>query len=115
MDNECSKELKKTIRKLNSNIQLVPPHLHRVNKGERSIQTFKNHLKEDLASVDPNFLVKEWDRLIPQAVLTLNLLRKSIINPKLLAWAYLFGQFDWMKTPLAPPGTQVLVHLKPDA
>ena len=50
---------------------------------------------------------------MPQAVLTLNLLRASRINPKLSAWAYLFGEFDYLKTPLATPGTKLLVHMKP--
>ena len=71
-------------------------------------------MKALLASVDPDLPIHEWNRLIPQAELTLNLLRASIFNPILLAWAYLFGKFDWMCTPLAPPGTNVLVHLKPD-
>ena len=115
MDNICSKELKDAIRKENSGIQLVLPHLHRAIKAERAIQTFKNHSKAGLASVDLNFSVKEWDRIMSQAVLTVNLLRKLRINPVLSAWAYLFSQFDWMKTPLAPPGKNVLVHLKPDA
>ena len=55
---------------------------------------------------------KEWDRLIDQYELTLNLLRESRLNPKLSAWVYLFGEFDYMKTPLAPPGTKCLVHSK---
>ena len=42
----------------------------------------------------------------------MNLLRASRINPKLSAWVYLFGEFDYMKTPLAPPGTKCLVHAK---
>ena len=30
------------------------------------------------------------------------------------AWAYLFGQFNSNATPLAPLGTRVIVHLKPE-
>ena len=114
MDNECSNDLKQALQKEKLDLQLVPPHIHRANKAERAIQTFKNHLKAGLATLNPDFPVREWDRLIPQAVLTLNLLRSARINPKLSAWAYLFGQYDWMKTPLAPPGTKVLVHMKPN-
>ena len=36
------------------------------------------------------------------------------MNPKLLAYAYIFGQFDYKKTPIVPPGTRVLVHDKAD-
>ena len=92
--------------------QLVPPHIHRANKAERAIQTMKGHLKAGLATVDPDFPIHEWDRLLDQCELTLNLLRASRLNPKLSAWAFLFGEFDYMKTPLAPPGTKCLVHLK---
>ena len=54
--------------------QFVPPHMHRANKEERAIQTFKNYLKAVLASLGLDFLVNKWDRLITQVVLTLNLL-----------------------------------------
>ena len=52
--------------------------------------------------------------MIPQAVLTLNLLRASRINPRLSAHAQLHGMFDFNKTPLAPPGTRALVFEDPD-
>jgi len=55
----------------------------------------------------------EWDRLLDQAFLTLNLLRPSRLNPSLSAYAYLFGQFDLNATPLAPPGTKTMMHSKP--
>jgi hypothetical protein len=51
-----------------------------------------------------------WCRLIHQCTLTLNLLRQSQINPRLLAQAQLNGAFDFNKTPLAPPGTRVIIH-----
>ena len=94
--------------------QLVPPHSHRANAAERAIQTFENHFKAGIASLDPDFPISEWDRLLDQAFLTLNLLRSARFQPKLSAHAYLFGQFDFNSTPLAPPGTKVLVHSKPD-
>jgi hypothetical protein len=52
--------------------------------------------------------------LIPQAVLTVNLLQQSCINPKLSAHAQLNGPFDYNATTLAPPGTRVIIHDKPD-
>ena len=36
------------------------------------------------------------------------------MNPKLSAYAYVFGNFDFNRTPLAPPGTLMGVHVKPD-
>ena len=46
-------------------------------------------------------------------MITLNLLRISRFNPALSAYAYLFGQYDFNKSPMAPPGTRVIVHEKP--
>jgi hypothetical protein len=45
--------------------------------------------------------------------MTLNLLRTSRINPRLSAWSQVQGFYDFNRTPLAPPGTRVLVHEKP--
>ena len=92
--------------------QLMPPHIHRRNSAKRAIQTFKNHFIAGLASTDPNFPLSNWCRLLPQAELTLNLLRPSRLNPKLSAYALLEGTFDFTRTPLAPPGTRVIVHEK---
>lgn len=64
--------------------------------------------------MDPAFPMAEWDRLLPQAVISLNLLQNARVNPKLSSYAYLFGNFDINKTPLAPPGTKVALHHKPD-
>ena len=47
--------------------------------------------------------------------MTLNMLRASRVNPKLLAYEYMHGQFDYNQTPLVPPGTRVVAHTKPVA
>jgi hypothetical protein len=46
--------------------------------------------------------------------ITLNLLRKSRINLRISAYAQLNGHFDFNRTPLAPPGTLIIAHEKPD-
>jgi hypothetical protein len=114
LDNECSAELKKAFKKHNVNFQLVPPHTHRANTAERAIQTWKNHFCSSLATCDPKFPLTKWDLLMPQADITLNLLCSSWRQPKLSAHACLFGNFDFNKTPLAPPGTRVVVHVTPN-
>ena len=113
MDNECSSDLKLAIINSNSKYELVPPHQHRRNAAEKVIRTMKNHLLSGLATCDPDYPIHEWDRLLDQCELTLNLLRNSQINPKLSSWAILNGPHDFNKVPLAPPGTKVLVHSKP--
>ena len=113
MDNECSTAFKNALREKNITFELVPPDQHRRNAVERAIRNFKNNLLAGLATCDPQFPLREWDRLILQAELTLNLLRNSRLNSKLLAWAYLFGNHDFNKCPLLPPGTKVILHAKP--
>ena len=112
LDNEVSYKFKAALCKRKVAFQLVPPHMHRCNAAERAICTFKNHFISVLATADPEFPVAEWGRLLPQAELTLNLIRPCRVNHKLSAYAYLFGLFDFNKTPLAPAGTKVLVHEK---
>ncbi len=73
LDNEASKAFKSAIKE-NCALQLLPPDTHRRNVAERAIQTFKSHFISILAGVDPSFPTKLWDRLILQAVMTLNLL-----------------------------------------
>jgi hypothetical protein len=78
------------------------------------IQNFKNHFIAGLYSVDPNFPLKLWDKLLTQATITLNLLRKSWISPPMSAYVQLNGNFDFNKTPMAPPGTHIVAHEKTD-
>jgi hypothetical protein len=109
LDNEASTEFKKEIRK-NCTIQLVSPNNHRRNLAERAIQTFKSHFKAVLAGVDDTFPMRSWDRLLPQTILTLNLLRQSNAVPKVSAWQYVNGNFDYNRMPLAPMGCAVQLH-----
>ena len=113
MDNEASTDLKSAMTKHKIVFQLVPPDMHRRNAAEKAIRAWKNHFIAGLSSLDPAFPITEWDRLIFQAFVTLNLLRNARANTKLSSYAYLFGVFDFNKTPMAPPGTKVLVHSKP--
>eukprot|EP00978_Attheya_sp_CCMP212_P022995 scaffold69577_cov29-Attheya_sp.AAC.1 len=113
LDNEASAILQEYMTKQEIDFQLVPPHIHRRNAAERAIRTFKNHFIAGLCSTDVNFPLHLWDRLLPQAMISLNLLRGSRLNPKLSAYAQVHGAFDFNRTPLAPPGTKVLVHEKP--
>ena len=92
--------------------QLVPPHIHRRNAAERAIQTFKNHFIAGLSSVHKLFPMHLWCRLIPQSILSLNLLRGSRMNQKLSAHAQVHGSFDFNATPLASPGTKIIIHKK---
>jgi hypothetical protein len=77
LDNEASNALKNFFTVNNIAYQLVLPHCHRRNAAERAIRTFKEYFVAGLSSVDPSFPMHLWDRLLPQAEITLNLLRTS--------------------------------------
>jgi hypothetical protein len=115
LDNETSALFKDHIEHTEQLIyQLVPPRDHRTNPCERAIQTFKSHFIAMLSGSDPNFPTNCWDLLIPQANITLNLLRRSTMQPKLSAYAQIHGQYDFNRTPLAPAGCLVKVYENTD-
>ena len=79
LDNECSKVLKEYMEEENETFPLVPPHLHRRNAAERAKQNFKNHFIAGMVSTHKYFPLHLWCRLLPQSIVTLNLLRPSRI------------------------------------
>eukprot|EP00804_Cyclotella_cryptica_P011786 CCRYP_011381-RA/>CCRYP_011381-RA protein AED:0.36 eAED:0.36 QI:0/0/0/1/1/1/2/0/520 len=90
LDNEISTAMKTLITDTyKMTYELVPPGCHRRNAAE--------------------------DKLLPQAEITINLLRQSNATPTVSAYAHLNGPFDYNKMPLAPMGCSVQVHEKSDA
>ena len=114
LDNEAPAEFKHVIRKNGCIVELTPADVHRRNIAERAIQTWKGHFIAVLAGVDEKFPLHEWDRLISQATLTLNLLRQSNTSPNVSAYAHHHGQFNYDRMPLAPMGCAVQFHEKPN-
>jgi hypothetical protein len=104
LDNEASTALKNFFTANDIAYQLVPPHCHQRNTSERAIRTFKEHFVAGLSSVDPSFHMHLWDRLLPQAEITLNLLRTSRLHPRLSVTTHYHGLVDYNKTAFAPPG-----------
>jgi hypothetical protein len=87
LDNEASTALKNFFTVNDIAYQLVPPHCHRHNAAERAIRTFKEHFVAGISSVDPYFPLHLWDRLLPQAEITLNLLRTSLpLRTSMVSW-----------------------------
>jgi hypothetical protein len=110
LDNEASKLFKDYLHDQDIDFKLVPPYFHRRNAAERAIRSFKDHLIAGLCSTDKAFPVHLWDRLLPQAIIILNMLRTSRINPKISAATHLNGQYEYNRAPMAPPGTIVIAH-----
>ena len=113
MDNEILGELQAALTTDDYIIQLVPPKNHKKNAAERAIQTFKNHFLAGLALLPPDFPLSSWDYLLKQAQITLLLLPSVCENPKVSAYAYLFGNFDFNQTLLVPPGIKTVIHNRP--
>ena len=109
LDNECSDRMKELI-KSECKLELAPPGCHRRNLAKWGIKLFKNHFLSIMSGVDEAFPTHRWDKLIPQAELTLNLLRQSNATPSVSAHAHLFGVFDYNSMPLAPMGCGVKIH-----
>ena len=113
MDNEVSDSMKDMIRDdYEMELELVPPGCHRRNAAEVAIRNFKAHFLSILAGTADDFLLALWDRLLPQAEITLNLLRQANANPKMSAYAYMCGPFDYNRMPLAPMGCKAQIHKK---
>jgi hypothetical protein len=91
LNNEASTALKNFFTVNDIAYQLAPPHFHRRNAAERAIRTFKEHFVAGLSSVDPSFPMHLWDRLLPQAEITVNLLWTSRLHPQLSAAAHYHG------------------------
>jgi hypothetical protein len=113
MDNEASAALKNYFTEKDMNYQLVPPHCHITNAAERAIRTFKEHFKAGFATVDTDLPAHSWDRLLPQAEITLNLIRASRLHAQLSAAAHYHGLIDYNNTAFGPSGCKIIAHEKP--
>jgi hypothetical protein len=112
LENEATGALQEFLNASDIDFQLAPPHIHHRNAAESAIHTFKNHFIAGLCSTNPNFRLNLWDKLLPQCLLTLSLLRQSRINPRISVQVQINGAFVFNRTPLAPPVTKVLIHDK---
>ena len=110
IDNEFLKKLIEEIKSRRLKYQIAPRGNHRTITAERGIQTLKNHFISVLYGCDPTFPKNQWDRVLPVAVLTLNMLKPSRINPANSAYNKFWGNFDFNKTSLAPPGCLIVAH-----
>ena len=74
------------ITKNNMGYKIAAPGDHRLNFSERANKTFKNRFVSILHGCYPWYISNHWGILIKQAVITLNMVQPSIINPKLSAY-----------------------------
>ena len=65
-----------------------------------------------LSSTAASFPEHLWCQIIPQAKRQLLLLRQSTTNPKISAYAHVYGPHDYNVTSFVPVGMETLVHNK---
>ena len=114
LDIECPALVKQFFLKETVSYQLMPPNLHRNNAAEKVVGTFKDHFVAILCNCDLKYPMHLWCCLVAKATTTLNLLRKSNINPRLSAEVRLNRAFSYDATPLAPPGYKVVIYENPE-
>ena len=85
INNEVSTILIESIKEKGLKYQLASPHDHQLNPVERAVQTWKNHFTSKLRVCDRDFLAYKWCEIMYQYKMTLNILRRLKINPKMSA------------------------------
>ena len=93
-------------------LQYTAPDRH-CHPAEKAVQTYKATFKSVIASLPKNFPIAYWCHLLPQTDLSVNIVRPNRQNPLLSAWAAMEGEFHFDATPIAPPGSEMLMHQKP--
>jgi hypothetical protein len=64
-----------------------------------------------LAGTHPSFPINFWHELIPQAEITLNMLRAFADQPNISAYHGIHRKpYDFLSHPLAPCGTLIVLH-----
>ena len=113
MDNETSKDVEEFIASQQTIQQYTPPDMHRTNTAERSLQNYKSFIKSTIALLPPMFPIALWCKLLPQIDLSINIVRNCRQNPLLSAWAAIEGKYHFESTPIAPAGSEMLMHENP--
>eukprot|EP00804_Cyclotella_cryptica_P022689 CCRYP_012483-RA/>CCRYP_012483-RA protein AED:0.32 eAED:0.32 QI:0/0/0/1/0/0/3/0/684 len=114
LDNETSKDVENFITDNNAAFQYTPPDMHRTNIAKRAIRTWKNHFVAIRAGTPNTYRLLNWCKDLEQTDITLNMLRPCTTNPLLSAYEAVEGMFSFDRTPMAPIGTKVMVHIKPN-
>ena len=94
IDNEVSNITKNATRYgYSMEMKLVSSGCHRKNVAEAATRNFKVSFLSFLTGIAEDFLPYLWDRLLPQAEITVNFLRLSTSNapPDVSVYAHLSG------------------------
>lgn len=101
LDNEVSKKLIEHIKDDELKYQLAAPYNHRRKPAECAIGTFKNHFISIQVGTDKYFPSEQRYELLEHAEITFAMSRPSRLNPKVSAYTFTHGTFDFNRTPVA--------------
>ena len=113
LDNETSHDVENFITESQAKVQYTPADMHRTNLAERAVRTWKNHFTATRAGTPSTFKMSNWCKMTEQCDITLNMMRPCTTNPLLSAFEAMDGMYSFDATPMAPMGTEILMHLKP--
>ena len=108
---ECLLVVKEHLIKSKKNKTTSSSALHaQCQHSRESYRQLQEPLCRWFIHLGPRVPLHLWCRLMPFASTTLNLLRSSMMNPRLSIEECLHGVFDCNKTSIVPPGCKVVVH-----
>ncbi|KAL7475457.1 LOW QUALITY PROTEIN: hypothetical protein ACHAW6_001369 [Cyclotella cf. meneghiniana] len=88
------------------------PDMHRTNIAEDMIRTWKNHICAIQAGTPKTYRLSNWCKDLEQVDITLNMMCPCTQNPNLSASEAMDGMFSFDATPMAPIGTECMIHVK---
>ena len=112
MDKKTSKDVEKIIDQ-QAKFQHTPADIHRANITKQCCRTHKNHFTEVRAGTPPSFRMENWCKMTEQCDITLIMMRPCTLNPRISAFQSMEGMYYFDATPMAPVGTETMIHLKP--
>eukprot|EP00804_Cyclotella_cryptica_P025455 CCRYP_017202-RA/>CCRYP_017202-RA protein AED:0.33 eAED:0.21 QI:0/0/0/1/1/1/3/0/788 len=113
LDNEPSHNVELFMKENNAKLQYTPPDIHRTSPAERSTRTWKYHFVAIRAGPLSTYRLSNWCKDLEQTDIMLNMLRPCTTNLKLSAYKAMEGVYSFDATPMAPIGTECMIHVKP--
>ena len=74
---------------------------------------WKNHCVAIQADTPSTYHLSNWCKDLEQTEITLNMMRPCTQNPNLSAYEAMEGMFSFDAFPMAPIGTECMIHLEP--
>ena len=99
---------------MNTNFNIIPLDDHHRNLSEKDIKIWKDHFICVIIGMAAAFPAQLWYQAILQAETQLLLLWQSNVNPKISAYAHVYGPHYYNAEPFVPIVMDTLVHNRPN-